>query len=215
MRSVSLEDVLRSSSQNVSVEFQLGVARRLAIAVLQYHSTPWLDSEWGIQDVCFFNAPDLSSDDALETLHLEVKSRLCDAEKSQFVENAVEENDGNDQISISNMTIFRLGVALLELAYLTPFRWLREREDMSDLIAAQRLSSRMPPLGPTYQQIVQRCLKWARRNDGLLQARLQWAIYSDVVSPLEHMLRCLKIENKALDTGVRVLVEGDETVDAE
>src|SRR5260221_332078 len=87
MRSVSLEDILRSSSQNISVEFQLGVAHRLAIAVLQYHSTPWLDSEWGIQDVCFFNAPDLSADDALETLYLEVKSRLCDAEKRQFVEN--------------------------------------------------------------------------------------------------------------------------------
>lgn len=216
MRSVSLEDILRNSSQNISVEFQLGVAHRLAIAVLQYHSTPWLDSEWGIQDVCFFNAPDLSADDALETLYLEVKSRLCDAEKRQFVENTVEEKDGNGRIPISNMTIFRLGVALLELAYLTPFRWLREREDTGDLIAAQRLSSRMPPLGPTYQQIVQRCLKWAlRRNDGLPQARLQWAIYSDVVSPLENMLRCLKIENKTLDTGVRVLVEGDEAVNAE
>ena len=62
MRSVSLEDILRNSSQNISVEFQLGVAHRLAIAVLQYHSTPWLDSEWGIQDVCFFNAPDLSAE---------------------------------------------------------------------------------------------------------------------------------------------------------
>ncbi|OCL03088.1 hypothetical protein AOQ84DRAFT_303486 [Glonium stellatum] len=216
MEAVSLEDILRKSPEIVTVEFQLKVAHRLAIAVLQYHSTPWLHDKWGIQDVYFFNATDLSSDDALETLHFEVRWKNCNVEKQKFVGPMMEERDEKGRVLVSDKTLLRLGVALLELGYSKPLQWLKEREDIDDFAAAQSLSSRVPPLGPRYQQIVQNCLKWSlRKNDQFMQGRHQWAIHIDVVSPLEHMLQSLDIENKALDTGMRVLVEGDQAVNFE
>jgi hypothetical protein len=211
--SVSLAELLQKPSQKMSIEFQLGVAYRLASAVLQFHSTPWLGNEWGIEDVCFCNAADLYSEEALETLHLDVKLRCSRAENWPSVGTMAGGNEGNGS---GNTALFKLGVALIELAYSKPLQWLKEEQDMDDFTAVLRLSSRIPPLGPSYQKIVQSCLQGRLGSgDNLLQTRFQWAFYNDVLFPLKQMLKSLEIENQARDIGMRILAEGGPLVKAE
>ncbi|KAI9695602.1 MAG: hypothetical protein M1820_008527 [Bogoriella megaspora] len=49
---------------------QLQVAHKLAIAVLQYQSTPWLKPEWELGDVGLFLGEDEITDSTFATLHL-------------------------------------------------------------------------------------------------------------------------------------------------
>ena len=52
----SLEDALvaaKASSEGIPLPEKLNLAKTLALAVLQFHSTPWLKREWQSQDVVF------------------------------------------------------------------------------------------------------------------------------------------------------------------
>lgn len=88
---------------------------------------------------------------------------------------------------IRNMTLHCLGVALLELGYWKPL-------DSHDLLAVRRLAASRSPLGPKYQEIVQKCLgcDFGLGID-LTKTDLQCALYNDVVCPLESMMESLGI----------------------
>src|SRR5204862_5044335 len=54
----------RYAEHGITIVDQLKLAKEIAIAVLRFHSTPWLNLEWRTRDLSFFgelNAPQLPS----------------------------------------------------------------------------------------------------------------------------------------------------------
>ena len=99
-----------------------------------------------------------------------------------------------DYFGINNITLFFLGVALLEVAHWKPLESLSNPQDPNAILTARRLASKPSPLGKRYQEVVRKCLQC---NFGfgtdLSKKELQTAVYGDVVCPLEEMLKALSI----------------------
>ncbi|UPX11403.1 uncharacterized protein EKO05_0002009 [Ascochyta rabiei] len=198
----SIFDVMRYDAEEaLSVEDQLRLAHKTSRAILQYNNTPWLNSRWRLQDIKYFGPNDCLDDDALKTLH--VSSQLssptqkpgatCHMEDvQQKIQNAV-----SDEIryGINNMTLFFLGVALLEIAHWKPIEEQMTARDLNDEVyAARRIVSQPTQLGPIYQKIARKCLQcnFGAEPD-LSKKKLQTAVYNDVICELESMIEKLEI----------------------
>jgi hypothetical protein len=98
-----------------------------------------------------------------------------------------------DYFGINNMTLFSLGVALLEIGNWKPLSQLRRIYDPDDILTARRVAKRTTGLGGVYQDIVRKCLQC---NFGvgttLQEADLQDAVYSDIVLTLESLVEKLE-----------------------
>ena len=201
----SLEAFLsRSSEESLSIVDRLQLAHKVAVAVLQFHSTPWLSSEWRIQNLAFFGEETQISEDALRTLHLSAhfpesgRRPLATMEGFELGETNAPTSESQGDLSllfgINNMMLFSLGVALLEFGHRRPLQALRRDQDRYDVVTARRLSQSHTPLGPKYQDIVRKCLQC---NFGfgtdLSKPELQRAVYGDVICQLENMIDSLTI----------------------
>ena len=97
---------------------RIRLARNLALAVLQFHATPFLTSSWNGDDVVFFGLQGDSSGqptDIAERLpesYLRVRVMAEDLD----LEMASRPSGSYDENPIRNGYLFRLGIALLELA---------------------------------------------------------------------------------------------------
>jgi hypothetical protein len=193
----SLRDILRQTKNDIIDSLQkLKTAHRLTSAVLQYHSTPWLTEEWRLHDLHTFGTQKNDFDNILKSLHLsgqfprssEITAPMDGIEKNALDSAALDSVDARLAYGITNLTIFSLGVALLELGHWNPI------QSGNDIIAARKLVERGSPLGPRYQDIVKRCLNC---NFGfgtdISRPGLQNAIYNDVVCALEDMMGALDI----------------------
>ena len=87
------------------------------------------------------------------------------------------------------MTLFGLGVALLEIAHWKPLASMRSDYDSDDVLTARRLARQRTLLGGRYQDVVQKCLQcnFGYGTD-LANLELQNAVYNSVVCPLEDIL---------------------------
>lgn len=195
-KQVSIVELLRSSTQDtLDLTSQLKLAHRIATAVLQYQSTPWLGQVWCLQQFTFFGSSRELSERVLQTLHVSVELPNNECKASAPMEgiqaigydSPVNVEDVQLLYGIRNMTLHCLGVALLELGYWKPL-------DSHDLLAVRRLAASRSPLGPKYQEIVQKCLgcDFGLGTD-LTKTDLQCALYNDVVCPLESMMESLGI----------------------
>ena len=196
-KQVSIVELLRPSTQDtLDLTSQLKLAHRIVTAVLQYQSTPWLSQDWCLQQFTFFGSGKELSEKVLRTLHVSVelpnnecKTSVLPMEGIQAIgyDSPVDMEDVQLLYGIRNMTLHCLGVALLELGYWKPL-------DSHDLLAVRRLAASRSPLGPKYQEIVQKCLgcDFGLGSD-LTKTNLQYALYNDVVCPLESMMESLGI----------------------
>ncbi|KAJ9645925.1 hypothetical protein H2199_002968 [Coniosporium tulheliwenetii] len=186
---------------------QLKLAHRIATAVLQFHSTPWLSDRWHLQDLSLFGIRDEVTQDALRTLHLRsifpegssqasvVPIEQMDISKPE-VGAVISAQEAQLRYRISNVTLFCLGVALLELGHWRTLQDLRRAEDIDDIVTARRLAaSGRPPLGSTkLRSIVRKCLQCDFGfGDDLSKTELQSAVYSDVVCELEAMISVMTL----------------------
>ncbi|CAI6342536.1 unnamed protein product [Periconia digitata] len=183
---------------------QLTLAHKLAMAVLQYHSTSWLPDDWGLSDIAYFpadipNKPDTpaTSEDsitqALQTLHL----------STEFPEKTSASHPGlaNDpeqlryMYGIRNLVLAKLGVSLLEigtkqdLATCNPDSLLTSER----VVTARKILHEKHPLlsrlGNQYIKIAQQCIDcdFACGED-LNEEPLRRAVYTDVICVLEDMI---------------------------
>lgn len=110
------------------------------------------------------------------------------------VESVTQTYSEEDLYGVNNMTLFSLGVALLELAHWKSIERLGSPQDPNAILTARRVSARSTPLGPKYKEIVRKCVQC---NFGfgtdLNKKELQAAVYGDVVYPLEKMIETLLI----------------------
>ncbi|ORY63868.1 uncharacterized protein BCR38DRAFT_485015 [Pseudomassariella vexata] len=177
--------------KSISVSQQVKLALQLVKGVLQFHSTPWLQPYWRLQDLSYFQATDgLAA--SMSTLHIsaeltEKHKQACDAVMADA--NGSGMLDAQLAYGIRNLTMHSLGVALLQIGQWDPLR----PDDIVELRRVADLAERDSRLGPRYQKITQQCLEcdFGHGKD-LTQIELQNAIYRDVVCELEGLVYTLE-----------------------
>jgi hypothetical protein len=221
---VSLNDVVQGAKHSfISVPQQLQIAHKLALAVLQYQSTPWLRSEWELGDLgLFLNDGDIT-DSTIATLHLSANfpSQMPNCSPKQIASDADSgipihhEADSTKTIEpcstrnrniddpqmhqalfygVDNMTLCSLGIALLQIGYRQPLHELRREHEPNNLYTARRLAIGANPLGPKFQGIIQKCLRCDFGSGTDLESpELQGAVFNDVACELEGMLAKLTL----------------------
>ena len=187
---VTLSQLIRRPStvdpiQYLATDDRIGLARRLATAVLQYHTTPWLKPSWRSDDVVFFD--DSGSDQLQPNLFAPYLN-------TKFSESSDHPSSGTSFTDmVRNPLLFSLGVVLLEIAHGVSLNALRQPIDLQnggdrfqDLLTAQRLAkSRGSIMGSKYHAIVEHCI--FPPGDDLNDVRLQGAFHQSVVKPLREI----------------------------
>ena len=193
---------------------RLHLAKDLAIAVLQYHATPWMSISWRSRDIYLFNKDDEKADWQnvnLSSLHVnvKVKDRHAHPGKSrkhpprplkempdQYLTGVVASKASAQSLAPNNV-LFSLGVTLLELAYSSDLRTLRQPCDLenardsqyTEFFIAKRLASNaIREMGGTYSNIVKKLLQCNFGcGDDLNDLELQVLFYKDVVCELDRL----------------------------
>lgn len=183
--------------RTISVPEQVRLALKLVKGVLQFHSTPWLQPYWRLQDLSFFPTEDGLAT-SLSTLHISAElskqQRVC-CDDAVMLDNHSTPGDEDGLIDaqlacgIRNMTMHSLGVALLQIGQWNVLR----PDDIVEVRKVADLAGRDSRLGPRYQKITQQCLDCdfgvgKKLDDPQLQA----AIYRDVVCELESLVSTLE-----------------------
>jgi len=201
-QSISLGRLIALMSQK-SYEVQLlqyeslRLARQLASAVLQFHTTPLLKSSWRSDDVVFFGM-----DEPLAAKHLTLMAPYLNVhvkEKAPEQNTLVSTHVGIPRGGVAgNPYLFGLGVILIELEYQAPFQSLRRDVDLvdgkadshTDFRTAIRVSESIGSrLGASYGRIVRKCLycDFGADSRKLTDAPLQAAFHRDVICELEQL----------------------------
>ena len=196
-RAVSLEQLITKMNEQgvggrIPLYERLRLARTLAVAVLQYHSTPWLRTCWRSEDVYFFGDEVVAVGEPpiLTSPHLNVRVSGPDGHLSRS-------STFPQQPLARNPLLFSLGVVLLEIAYSSTLESLQRPNDLdegrknlyTDFFVARRLASLgHSDMGGSYHKIVERLVEcdFGCGND-LSDLQLQVALYKDVICPLERL----------------------------
>ena len=193
---LSLQEIITMSSRQgpgsrLFLEERLHLARSLAMAVIQYHATPWLRNPWRCKDIYFFDAEERiilqRSTAPISEPHIDVPIK-----KTPLVSVA----PGPSEHLAPNIILFNLGIMLIELAFAATLQNLLNQKELSyrdtqyaEFFAARRLSGVVSrEMGPRYSKIVQKCLgcHFASGTD-LNNSELQAEYYRDVVKELEKL----------------------------
>lgn len=196
----SISDLMSQTvDDTLDVVDQLKLAQKAALAILQFNDTPWLAQRWRLNDLSYFGQGNYFNENVLKTLHLSSAISTPTKQESSDMEDVVgvvRPFSEEDLFGINNMTMFSLGVALLELAHWKPVESFRDQHDPNAIITARRLVKRRAPLGSKYQDIARKCLEC---NFGfgtdLNKKELQAAVYDGVVCQLEKLIDTLSIAN--------------------
>lgn len=201
-----LHNNLEGSGENCGIAQgeRLRLSKKLATAVLQFYSTPWLRNTWGSSDVLF------------QAQHPSTMGQIEDL-KEPFVDVSVRESstattacNGSQPTACypfaSNDFLFGLGVMLLELAYQKPLKSMQKACDIANshderhtlFFTAKRMSRLVSAKsGSRYGEIVRKCLACDfGRGDDLSQPALQEGVYREVVCELmelEDLLRAMNL----------------------
>ena len=196
-RSTTLRQLVSSmSKQGVNGQTflyeRIRLAKTLAIAVLQYHATPWLSMSWTKDDLYFFGPENVSPLQAWQLTsspHLSVRVR---GQSGQHVHNST---DPLPKLA-RNSLLFNLAVILLEIAHLStleslqqPIDLVPDQESYTEFFLARRLSrSNYTDLGPRYHSIIERLVEcdFGCGHD-LEKLQLQAAFHKEVICPLESL----------------------------
>ena len=209
-QAVSLGQMIASSSQGpvarVPLYERIGLAKKLAIAVLQYHDTPWLGTSWRSEDVYFFDLPEEDPTPKVLSLtpHLNVKVESPDRQPSRA-------QDYPNRSFVRNPLLFSLGIVLLEIAYFSGLQNMQQPSDLeknqenqyTEFFVARRLAKQADPhMGHRYHSIVERLIEcdFGCGSD-LNDKKLQIAFYSDVIYPLDKLeqdLRRLQLDETSV-----------------
>ena len=196
-QAISLGQVIGSVSKRqafggIALYERLRLAKTLAVAVLQYHSTPWLRVLWRSEDIYFFVSELASAQDmlCLTSPHVNVKVKGPCGPLSRA--------STLPPLNLArNPLLFSLGVVLLEIAYTSTMETLQAPNDLdngqqnryTEFFTARRLAkSAKTDMGSTYHKVVERLVEcdFGCGTD-LNDLRLQVAFHRDVICPLEEL----------------------------
>ena len=173
---------------NIPIHERLRLAKTLAIAVLQYHATPWLRLSWRSKDILFFGVErDAGSPDSLDLAspHLNVEVKGPNGQDPQT-------SNLPGHTLARNPLFFSLGVVLLEIAHATSLESLQRPCDLDDgqptpyaeFFTARRLAkSKRSVMGLKYHNIVEQLVECVFPcGDDLNDPHLQAAFHGEIVT---------------------------------
>ena len=188
----------QGNNSKIPLHERVHLAKCLAIAVLQYHATPWLTTSWRSEDVYFFgleNASSMQTDLSLSSPHLNVKVKGPNGQFSRA-------STISPHKLARNALLFSLGVVFLEIAHSSTFETLQRPVDLmngqenlyTEFFVARRLAKyEYSVLGPRYHKIVERLVECDFGcGDDLSSRQLQAAVHNEVVCPLEQLEQGLR-----------------------
>jgi hypothetical protein len=195
--SYSLKTILNRTAninRRLTQHDKLRVAVDLASSVLQLYKTPWLDEQWGKEDVLFIRRPGASIASIYE------HPFVCRTFTSQGTAIASTPASGATCRVIRNQTLFTLGILLIELWYGKP---IEECQQPSDLdcqgtpgvtwcTAVRLIETEIEfEAGKRYSDAVRRCIRcdFDRSDMSLDNENFQRAVYEGVVMLLERTLQ--------------------------
>lgn len=196
---MSMSDILsHPAERSLGIVDQLKLARNLAFAVLQFHSTPWLRDYFSLRDLSFFKAGH-ALPKWLETLHVTLDFVQPLVENDAQIRPEASQAGGLDpsvtelakfQFGVRNLTLWSLGTCLFQIG-----QWsgLRNVDD----IPGVRKAAEQSHLGPRYRDLTKKCLECDFGNgDDLTKPRLQQAVYEGLVCELTDMIRGLGVDDE-------------------
>jgi hypothetical protein len=168
---------------------RLRLAITLASSVLQLHETPWLDENWGKDNIFFVEKSGKTMYD-----HPFVSQHF-----NRTTAPSATPIPANMSRIIRNQTLYALGISLIELWYGKTMHELHKPEDgdligdlrvdlMTEWSTADRLVDELyQEAGGKYSDAVRRCIRcdFDRRASSLEDAAFQKAVYQGVVSQLK------------------------------
>ncbi|KAF2822061.1 hypothetical protein CC86DRAFT_95126 [Ophiobolus disseminans] len=169
------------------------IAVDLASSILQLYKTPWLNDDWGDDDVYFVHRPGAPLSSVYQHPFIYRKFSSATTNQSLVPPSPV-------RSIIRNQTLFTLGVLLIELLYGTSIEELQTPHDLACQgtpgavwCTAERLIDEEIALeaGQLYADAVRRCVRcdFNRKTYSLDDQDFQQAVFDGVVAPLEKTLQ--------------------------
>lgn len=167
---------------------RVALAKMLAIAVLQYHATPWLQLSWRSEDILFFGLEGDTQIQGRPNLSAPYINARIQGQATQI---PIQHRSAMAR----NPILFSLGVVLLEIAHAASLESLNLPCDADngqihrEFFTARRLAkSKRSVMGPVYNNIVEQLVECVFPcGDDLNNPNLQTAFYEDVVCPLDEL----------------------------
>ena len=200
--SMSLAQLITHSpgekSSNEMPQYQrLSHAKALALAVLQFHTTPWLSGSWKSDNVFFCGSSEGGSQQPQGDAVPHLNATVAPAKSLARPRSSITTPSTLPASVVPNLLLFDLGVMLLELAYNAPFQALRQQHaslnsantTVADFTAALSLADQVGVfLGAGFAAIVKKCLRCDFGcGNSLDHPGLQARLYKDVVCKLERL----------------------------
>lgn len=192
-KAISLGQLITSTTvpglmNGILLHERVALAKMLAIAVLQYHATPWLQLSWRSDDILFF---DIEGDPQVQK-RLNLSAPYINA---KIQGNATQIAVQHRPAMARNPVLFSLGVVLLELAHAASLDSLKLPCDAdngqlhSEFFTARRLAkSKRSIMGSVYNDIVEQLVECVFPcGDDLNNPELQATFYEDVICPLNEL----------------------------
>lgn len=171
------------------------LARQLSTAVLQFRSTPWLAHSWNSNEI-LVSTSEPSTTTTIDTTMTNFHEPFVSACIRNPYDTPARSNTLSSRTLIRNQLLFRLGVMLLEIAFLKPLDEMKETTDSdgqddnnADFWAADRLRHQVSAfLAPRYAEVVRKCIHCDfGKGFDLTATKLQEAFYQDVVCELKRL----------------------------
>ncbi|KAF3009072.1 hypothetical protein E8E14_007770 [Neopestalotiopsis sp. 37M] len=206
----SLKDLFHAVKvDEITLDYQLSWAIKLALVVLQFHSTPWLHDEWRTSDLLL---PDLDPSIAVKPsllLRTALPTRVMKAGADLAMASSISDISSvadDEEYGIYNRPLWGLGVALLEVAHWKSLDQMLHQPGpkSNESGVVRRLSKQQTLLGNSYNLIARTCLQCNFGCDNDMSApELQNAVYAKVVCPLTDMKEAIgKLERLSLKVGL-------------
>ncbi|KAI1129082.1 hypothetical protein F5Y10DRAFT_239146 [Nemania abortiva] len=177
--------------ENFDILDQLLMAKTMVAIILKFHSTPWLEGWWTLNDIHYLGNQ-TEMENVLSTLHLgtiiDKQKQVCGRAEASTPTQQITEDSWPSQ-RIRNAVLHNLGVGLLQID-----RWTNL--DPSAIDKIDKIAKQRSRFGPKYRDLVQKCLHcdFGVGSD-LLNPQLQTAILDKVMGELEAMVSGLKISD--------------------
>ncbi|KAI4908604.1 uncharacterized protein J4E92_010797 [Alternaria infectoria] len=181
---------------------QLILAHRIAIATLQYHSSPWLGEDWNLEDIFHFDAWAHQDHDSFEkrskSLHFNARFLATTTSSLRQAEKAEKEEKFrlHEVIGKTNIPLAKLGVALLQICYKTDKYNVNSSGQHAIITARETLE--YPPRPPSYLgrqwlDMAQKCVDCDFSvGTNLDSVALQAAVYHQIICVLDSKIVPLK-----------------------
>ncbi|KAF3920231.1 hypothetical protein AA313_de0207205 [Arthrobotrys entomopaga] len=191
---MSLLEILTKSKATFSVRERLELAHRLSLAMLQLHSTPWMQNNWHSRDILLLEetatASTTSTANSNQMMRMwpYVSAAFNDLERINSMQ--VCEND-----KFRSSYVRSLGVVLIEIGLANPLdntASMRAADDMTKWLKACKevnMATVAAVMGKDYHLVVERCVLWSIQNDDLEDETVQRNFYEDVALRLKGCLQ--------------------------